>query len=95
MAISAVEQYALCEVLFRVAIQIRSFPDIDRQVVWGMMEATHNIPLYLRSGRPELQTQVQWDLSNFDKRFGGLPHSLSLREIYDEAIEVFNRQGNA
>ena len=81
--------YACCEVLYRVAIQIRAFPDIERKVVHGLMEATHNIPLFLQSGDPDHGSQIQWDIDTFDKRFSAERHSLTLRQVFDDAITNF------
>jgi hypothetical protein len=81
--------FACCEVLCRVTIQIRAFPDIERKVVHALMEATHNIPLYLQSGNPDLGSQKQWDIDNFDSRFGSERYALCLRDIYDEALARF------
>jgi hypothetical protein len=76
-------------VLYRVAIQVRAFPDIERKVVHALMEATHNIPLYLQSGDSDLGSQVQWDIDTFDSRFGSERYALPLRDIYDEALAEF------
>lgn len=93
-AIPADDHHACCQVLYRVAIHLRAHTDVERQVVQGLMEATHNIPLYLQSGDPHLGSQVQRDIDAFEKRFSERKGTPRLREIYDAALAAF-RQSDA
>ena len=87
--ISEAEHHACCEVLYRVAIHIRANADIDRRIVYALMDAIHNIPLYLQNANADFGSQVQWDIDHFDSRFAKSEASLHLREIYEEALNGF------
>ncbi len=91
-AIDAEVHHACCEVVYRVAIHIRAFSEIERRVVYALMDATHNIPLFLQTGDADLGSQVQWDIDRFDERYADADHSLSLRQAYDDGIAEFRSQ---
>lgn len=81
--------FAYCELLHRVAIHIRTYNDIDRKQVWALMEATENIPLYLRSGDPNSLSAVQFGINWYDREFSGRKFGLRLNEIYADAVTRF------
>lgn len=78
---------ALCEVLYRVAIHVRAYCDLDRKLLFALMDAIHNVPLFLQTGDRALGEQVQWDIDHFDERFSEANGSVRLREIYDAYLE--------
>ena len=78
--------FAYCEILHRVAIHIRAFQDIDRKQVWALMEATENIPLYIRSGNPDSLSAVRYGIEWYDREFADREYGLRLDDIYQEAL---------
>ena len=88
-AVEPDEHFAYCELLHRVAIHIRAYNDIDRKQVWALMEATENIPLYLRSGDPHSLDAVRYGIDWYDREFSAARFGLRLHEIYANAIERF------
>ena len=83
--------FAYCELLHRVAIHIRAYNDIDRKQVWALMEATENIPLYLRSGDPHSLSAVQHGMDWYDREFSERKFGLRLNEIYTDAVARFHK----
>lgn len=81
--------FAYCELLHRVAIHIRSFQDIDRKQVWALMEATENIPLYIRSGNPDSLSAVRYGIEWYDREFSEKKFGLHFEDIYLEALARF------
>lgn len=73
--------FAYCELLHRVAIHIRAYQDIDRKQVWALMEATENIPLYIRSGNPDSLDAVRYGIEWYDREFSDKKFGLHLDEI--------------
>ncbi|TWT81689.1 hypothetical protein CA13_31420 [Planctomycetes bacterium CA13] len=88
-AVEPDEHFAYCELLHRVAIHIRTYNEIDRKQVWALMEATENIPLYLRSGDPHSLSAVQYGINWYDREFSGKKFGLRLSEIYSDALDRF------
>ena len=88
-AVEPVEHFAYCELLHRVAIHIRAYNEIDRKQVWALMEATENIPLYLRSGDPNSLSAVLYGIDWYDREFSGKKFGLRLSKIYRDALDRF------
>lgn len=87
--------FAYCELLHRVAIHIRAYQDIDRKQVWALMEATENIPLYLRSGNSDSLSAVRYGIEWYDRAFSEQKFGLHLDEIYQEGLARFHESRKA
>lgn len=62
--------------------------------VIDLMDAVHNIPLFLQHGGDDYWETVQWDMTRYDERYGadGFP---SLMRAYERGIERFMQQKNS
>ncbi|HUG71616.1 MAG TPA: hypothetical protein VMM76_27985 [Pirellulaceae bacterium] len=87
--------FAYCELLYRVAIHVRAYQDIDRKQVWALMEATENIPLYIRSGNPDSLDAVRYGIEWYDREFSDKKFGLHLDEIYQEGLARFRESSNS
>lgn len=54
------------------------------------MEATENIPLYIRSGNPDSLSAVRYGIEWYDREFSEQEFGLHLDEIYQEGLARFD-----
>lgn len=88
-ALTDVNARALLEVAYRVSIHVRSYssgesPVTPSQLHW-LMDAIHNIPLYLQSGQEDYWAGIEWSMRHYDRRFAEQPPRIRLVEIFEQA----------
>ena len=87
---------ALLELVYRVSIHVRSYSlgegrITSSQLHW-LMDAIHNIPLYLQSGQEDYWLGIEWSMRHYDERFADQPPRIRLVEIFEEAGGRFPTQ---
>jgi hypothetical protein len=88
MLIDANEK-ALLEVVFRVSVHVRAYSSGDgcvtRSQLHSLMDAIHNIPLFLQSGDEDLWLGIEWSMRDYDKRYGDQRPQIRLVEVFEQA----------
>lgn len=80
---------ALLEVVYRVSIHVRGYSSgngciTGRQLHW-LMDAIHNIPLFLQSGDDDLWFGIEWSMRHYDQHQADQTPRLRLVEIFENA----------
>jgi hypothetical protein len=80
---------ALLELVYRVSIHVRAYSSGEGRITpsqlhW-LMDAIHNIPLYLQSGHEDYWSGIEWSMRHYDQRFADQPPQIRL-------VEVLSRQ---
>lgn len=80
--------YALLQVLLHGILRTRSRPFDRDQQLFDLMDALHNIPIYLHYGGEDFWASVQLDLDRYDERYA-TSEANSLKQIYSRALQEF------
>lgn len=80
---------ALLELVYRVSIHVRAFSSGEGRITpsqlhW-LMDAIHNIPLYLQSGQEDYWFGMEWSMRHYDQHFADQSPRIRLVEIFEEA----------
>lgn len=80
---------ALLELVYRVSIHVRAYSSGESRItaaqLYWLMDAVHNIPLYLQSGDEDYWFGIEWSMRHYDRRFADQPPRIRLVEIFEQA----------
>lgn len=80
---------ALLEVVYQVSIHVRSHSSGEGRITpsqlhW-LMDAIHNIPLYIQTGHADYWSGIEWSMRYHDQRFADQPPRIRLVEVFEQA----------
>lgn len=78
-----IEQLALLDVVTHAILTVRNCVSMMTvEHISQLMDAVHNIPIYLQSRTLDGWETILWDLQNFDSRGNDMPYGGKLIECY-------------
>lgn len=90
---SEIERLALLDVLTHVILMVRANSiNMTGEQVSHLMDAVHNIPLFLQTNETLLWETILWDLRHCDSRGMKMPYCETLMEWYNRAYRRYADQ---